>query len=150
MATIKTNAKEETGIRAVIDDWASAIRAKNAGGVVSCYAANAVKFTLAPPLQYSRDNPFDEKELQAWFASFQGPLGYEIRDLSITIGDDVAFCHSLNRMTATTINRQAVDLWFRETLGLCRIAGKWKIMHEHSSVPFYMDGSFKAAVDLKP
>ena len=27
---------------------------------------------------------------------------------------------------------------------------QWKIMHEHSSVPFYMDGSFKAAVDLKP
>jgi hypothetical protein len=25
-----------------------------------------------------------------------------------------------------------------------------KIAHEHESVPFYMDGSFKAAVDLTP
>ena len=24
------------------------------------------------------------------------------------------------------------------------------IVHEHESVPFYMDGSFRAAIDLKP
>ena len=26
----------------------------------------------------------------------------------------------------------------------------WKVMHVHASVPFHMDGSLKAAVDLKP
>jgi ketosteroid isomerase-like protein len=41
-------------------------------------------------------------------------------------------------------------IWFRHTLGFRKIRGKWKIPHEHESVPFYMDGSFKAAVDLKP
>ena len=30
------------------------------------------------------------------------------------------------------------------------LAGTWKIAHEHTSVPFYMDGSFRAAVDLEP
>jgi ketosteroid isomerase-like protein len=44
----------------------------------------------------------------------------------------------------------AQDLWFRATLGFRKIDGKWTITHEHSSVPFYMDGSFKAAIDLKP
>jgi ketosteroid isomerase-like protein len=53
-------------------------------------------------------------------------------------------------MKATTANDAKVDLWFRQTLGLLKIDGAWKIAHEHSSVPFYMDGSFKAAVDLKP
>jgi ketosteroid isomerase-like protein len=28
--------------------------------------------------------------------------------------------------------------------------GEWRIVHDHSSVPFYMDGSYRAAVDLKP
>jgi len=42
-----------------------------------------------------------------------------------------------------------VDLWFRETLGLQKFDGKWLIGHSHDSVPFYMDGSYKAAVDLK-
>jgi hypothetical protein len=31
-----------------------------------------------------------------------------------------------------------------------KIDEEWKIVHEHESVLFYMDGSFKAAVDLKP
>ena len=46
--------------------------------------------------------------------------------------------------------RCAQDLWFRETLGFRKIDGKWEIMHKHSSVPFYMASSFKAAIDLKP
>jgi len=31
-----------------------------------------------------------------------------------------------------------------------RRAGKWKIAHQHISVPFLMDGSLKAATHLKP
>jgi uncharacterized protein (TIGR02246 family) len=150
MATAKTKAVEESQIRAVIEDWANALRAKDADSVVSQYTTDSVKFILAPPLQYTRDNPFGKQALEAWLSSFQGPIGYEIHDLNITTGDDTAFCHSLNRMTATTANGSKVDLWFRETLGLRKIDGRWMITHEHSSVPFYMDGSYKAAVDLKP
>jgi ketosteroid isomerase-like protein len=42
------------------------------------------------------------------------------------------------------------DVWARQTLCFERLGGTWKIVHEHISVPFYMDGSVKAAVDLKP
>ena len=38
----------------------------------------------------------------------------------------------------------------RVTIVLRRIGGAWKITHQHTSVPFRMDGSFKAAVDLTP
>ncbi|MGH7804122.1 MAG: nuclear transport factor 2 family protein [Candidatus Binatia bacterium] len=42
------------------------------------------------------------------------------------------------------------DIWVRATVGFEKIDGAWMIVHEHVSVPFYMDGSFKAAVDLTP
>ena len=42
------------------------------------------------------------------------------------------------------------DLWFRATLGLRKTGGTWKITHEHNSTPFYMDGSGRAANDLRP
>jgi ketosteroid isomerase-like protein len=45
---------------------------------------------------------------------------------------------------------EGFDLWFRSTLGLRKSDGVWRIVHEHTSTPFYMDGSFRAAVDLKP
>jgi PhnB protein len=41
-------------------------------------------------------------------------------------------------------------VWFRLTLGLRKLGGEWKIAHHHESVPFYMDGSYRAAVDLVP
>jgi ketosteroid isomerase-like protein len=41
------------------------------------------------------------------------------------------------------------DLWFRTTMCLRKINARWRIVHDHSSVPFYMDGSYRAAVDLK-
>jgi ketosteroid isomerase-like protein len=38
----------------------------------------------------------------------------------------------------------------RSTVCFRKIAGEWMVVHEHSSVPFYMDGSYRAAVDLQP
>jgi ketosteroid isomerase-like protein len=81
-------------------------------------------------------------------SSFERPVGYEVRDLSITAGDEVAFCHSLNRVTGTTIGGKKIDMSWRATLCCRKIDGKWMVTHEHSSVPFDME-SGKASLDLK-
>jgi uncharacterized protein (TIGR02246 family) len=143
--TIKST--DEAQIRTLIDAWADALRKKDADGVLSHYAPSLVQFSLAPPLLSTAS---DAKGLNEWFATWQGPIGYEIRDLGVTVSDDVAFSHSLNRMHGTKTDGAKGDLWFRHTLCFRKIDGEWKIAHEHESVPFYMDGSFKAAVDLKP
>jgi PhnB protein len=140
-------ATDEAQIRKVIDDWASALRNKDADAVLFHYALSLTHFSLAPPLLSARS---DAEDLTTWFATWQGPIGYEIHDLNITVGNDVAFSHSVNRMHGTNTAGGKDDLWFRHTLGFRKISGEWKITHEHESVPFYMDGSFKAAVDLKP
>jgi ketosteroid isomerase-like protein len=41
-------------------------------------------------------------------------------------------------------------MWMRSTLGFRKIDGTWKISHGHSSVPFLMDGSYRAALQLTP
>jgi PhnB protein len=137
---------EEAAIRAVVEDWASALRAKNGARVKSHGVAEMVHYSMAPPLV---SDGAGSNDLQAWFDTWQGPIGYEIRDLEITAGGDVAFCTCLNRMTGTQGGGDT-DVWFRHTMGFRKIDGRWKIVHSHESVPFYMDGSDKAAVDLKP
>jgi len=69
----------------------------------------------------------------------------------VVTGGDLAFCHGFVRISGTKVDGdQKVSVWARETVCLGKAGGLWKIRHEHSSVPFYMDGSLKAAVDLKP
>jgi ketosteroid isomerase-like protein len=146
MTTETTTLHEEAKIRAAIDSRAIAIRNKNVQGVLPNFTEDSVGFFFEPPLQQS---PLKE-DLAGWFATWSSQIGYEISDLKITAGDDVAFCNSLSRLTGTRTDGTNTDLWFRETLCFQKIDGQWRIAHIHESVPMYMDGSLKAAIDLKP
>ena len=81
---------------------------------------------------------------------FASPIVCDINQLEITSADGVAFSRSLNRMTGTKTSGEEMDLWVRATICYRRIDGEWRVAHEHVSVPFHMDGSFRAAVDLHP
>ena len=64
---------------------------------------------------------------------------------------DTAFAHGYMRMTGRKKGADHdVDFWMRETLCLARNGAGWRIVHEHTSVPFYMDGSSRPAFDLEP
>jgi ketosteroid isomerase-like protein len=137
-------------IREVIEGKAALLRKGDAEAILSYYAPQFVEYTLAPPLRQPGDgrNP---AALQAWLATFEAPPSREVTQLEITTDGDVAFATSLDCLTA--VPRGATGgfrLWFRVTLGLRRTAGRWLVTHEHQSVPFEMDGSFRASTGLTP
>ena len=144
----ETSAREQ--IQAVLTECAAAIRAKDARRAVAHYAPDVVSFTLAPPLRYAGDEVRDPAGTEGWFQTWDGPIGYDIGERVIEVGGDVALCHGLTHLTGTKTDGHRVDLWFRSTVGLRRTAAGWQITHEHDSTPFYMDGSDRAALDLKP
>jgi PhnB protein len=146
-STKTSNANNENQICVLLEDWAEAHRIKDADRIASLCTEDMLQFMLAPPLQYKGANAFDRK---AWFASFEGYIGYEAHEPKILAGDDIAFCHFLNRLSATAVAGAKFSMWNRVTFGLRKLDGRWLIAHLHSSVPFYMDGGFKAAVDLHP
>jgi uncharacterized protein (TIGR02246 family) len=149
MATEDSKTSNKARIMEMINNWVKAVRAKDVNGVMSFYAPDILLFDLAPPLSYRGADAY-RKNWEEWFASWQGPIGYEMRDLSISAGDDVAFSHSLNRISGTRTNGEKTDVWVRATACFRKTDDKWLIEHEHVSVPFYMDGSDKAALDLNP
>jgi predicted dithiol-disulfide oxidoreductase (DUF899 family)/ketosteroid isomerase-like protein len=140
---------DEARVREVIADWAGAVRAKDVDRAIAHYAADVVSFDLAPPLQYAGREAL-RKSLAEWFRTFHGPIGFDVHDLTVTAGGDVAFCRSLNRISGTRINGEKTDVWVRATIGCHRGGDTWLITHEHASVPFHMDGSDRAAIDLRP
>jgi ketosteroid isomerase-like protein len=148
-STVQT--RDEVRIRQFMAGRAAAMRARDAESLVAGYAPGTVKFDLAPPLRRTAPEAGETDRLRHWFAGFDGPIDYELRDLHVTLGDQLAVCHSLNRLSATPHGApERFDLWFRATVCLGRIDGDWRIIHEHNSTPFYMDGTLRAALDLQP
>ena len=146
MTTDYASSTTESEIRGLIEDRVRAIREKDVDSVVSEYAPDLVMSNLAPPLQ---NKGVDKKGIEKWFSQYEGVIDCEIRDLSISTGDDLAFCHYLYRITGTMTNGNKVDMWVRATLCFRKIEGNWLITHEHDSEPFDMQ-TFKALLDLKP
>lgn len=148
MPTAASKANEESQIRALIEERIQAVRARDAASLMSQAAPDVLSFDVINPLQYSGADAA-RKRVEAWFSSFEGPIGHELRDLDITAGEDVAFCHSLNQVSGTKTDGQKIEMWWRATMGCRKIDGRWVITHEHSSVPFDPETG-KASLDLKP
>jgi len=144
----KNRTTNETAIRRLVDDFVKAIRAKDINGVMSFLAPDVVSFDVGPPLQHGGGEAF-VKRWQELFEAYQGPIEYEVRDLSISADDDVAFSHSLNRVAGTMKNGKKSDRWLRWTACYQKSNGKWLIVHEQVSVPVDLKTG-KALLDLKP
>ena len=124
-----------------------------------CDAARRTRPTLSARPQYSWRNPVDGASADdAGFAPVIGrsprcsnvfyAFGHSHTGLTFgpTTGRLVAELH----LTGSRTSGEQTDVWVRQTFCLRRVNGAWRIVHEHASVPFYMDGSYRAAVDLKP
>jgi ketosteroid isomerase-like protein len=85
-----TRANDEADIRRRIDQAVEAIRAMDLEALMPIYDPDIVSFDIEPPLQHLGA----QAKRTNWtkvFTIYQRPLGYEVRDLAITAGNDVAF-----------------------------------------------------------
>nr|WP_206443684.1 nuclear transport factor 2 family protein [Nocardioides sp. KC13] len=124
------------------------MRAKDLDAVREAYSPDVVSFDVEPPLQHVG---IDAK-LANWARVFEvfETVDYELRELTLRIGDDVAFGHAFGRLSGTTKNGVTTSgMWVRVTYGLCRIDGAWRIVHDQVSVPFDIL-SGRGVVDLEP
>jgi uncharacterized protein (TIGR02246 family) len=140
---------EEAEVRQLIERLIEAIQAMDLEAMKQIYAPDIVTFDVTGPLQgvgaRAKEGNWEEA-----FAMFQRPLGYEIRDLSVTTGGDVAFAHGLGRLSGTLENGSpAGGFWVRFTGCFRKIDGSWRIAHDHASVPLDM-GSGRASLNLEP
>lgn len=139
----------EAEVRGRIDQLIEAVRAMDLERLKTVYAPDVVTFDVQAPLQ----RVGLEGKLQNWveaFAAFQRPLEYDLRELAVTVGGDVAFAHGLARLRGTLKNgNPAGGFWVRFTACLRKVGGTWLIAHDHASVPLDLE-SGRAALSLDP
>ena len=145
-----TRTADERQIAELLGALTDAIRSKNARAVIGLYTDDVTAYDLPPPLRIGRGPLHDPGYLQQWFDTWDGPIESGAHDVEIAVGGDVGYAFGLRHMTGVKKDGERIDLWFRATACVRRTAGSWKIAHVHNSVPFAMDGSGRALLDLRP
>lgn len=141
-------ATDEADILALLETLHQAHHDKDGAAIAATYASDAAVFSLAPPLAHDGVDP---QEKQAWLDSWATPVELESRAFKLTISGDVAYGYGFLRMSGTKKGPEGkVSFWMRSTVCFERMDGEWRIVHEHASVPFYMDGTLRPAFDLQP
>ncbi|HYX47827.1 MAG TPA: nuclear transport factor 2 family protein [Sphingomicrobium sp.] len=136
-------------IRRVINDRIDAIRSKDAASAVACLAPEILAFEMVPPLVSPAGAARDADAFGAWLAGFE-EIDVEPVELAIEADERIGFAAALHHLVGTRIGGHAVSLWMRSTLCFLRDCEGWKIVHSHTSVPFYPGREPNAALDLQP
>ena len=127
-----TDSREEATIRERLEAWADAVRRHDLAGVAAHHSEDVVYFDVPPPTQVRGIRGY----LDSWppFFAYLGETGgFDLDDLRIIAGTDVALAHAILLVRGETeTSPESVRL----TVGLRKIAGEWTIVHEHHSVPY--------------
>jgi uncharacterized protein (TIGR02246 family) len=125
---------DETTIRDLVENWAGAVRAKDLDGILANHSPDILMFDVPPPLQ-SKGIEAYKKTWDLFFSWSRDFEVFDISEMNITAGNDVAFVTALMRCAGAEVNEEKIELEFRLTVGLRKISGQWIVTHEHHSIP---------------
>ncbi len=108
---------------------------KDAAAAVAVLDRDIVAFEVAGPLQIPASQARDVAATQAWLDAFEGPPCVDAGELTIHAAGDVAFCHSINRLSGRMADGREINIEMRSTLGFRKKESEWTIVHAHTSVP---------------
>src|ERR1700737_5242037 len=95
--------KAESQIKAVIEAWADAVRRHDLSGLLAHHAQDIVMFDVPPPLQ-SRGMDSYRKTWDLFFPYHEPSQAFDIEELAITAGEDVAFAVAIMRCGSSTVS----------------------------------------------
>jgi ketosteroid isomerase-like protein len=126
---------DEQQIRALLNEWAKATREARLDDVLKDHSENLVIFDVLPPLKYTSAAAY-RKSWGDWQPKTQGDARFELENLSVTAGDQVAFAYGFIQCGGTLPDGQVFSDTVRATFCLQKVSGTWKVVHQHVSKPF--------------
>jgi uncharacterized protein (TIGR02246 family) len=118
-------------IRALVHTWADAVHQGDLDVVLADHAEDIVMFDVPPPHRGARGIAAYRDTWPGFFAWQRSGAVFEIDELEVTVGGDVAFAHAMLRCGKPEDG--AVEPRLRLTLGLRRESDRWVVAHEHHS-----------------
>jgi uncharacterized protein (TIGR02246 family) len=134
MADKQNVSADEVAVRDLIEAWADAVRRKDHAGILRSHAADFVMFDVPPPFKSVGLDAY-RKSWDLFFARSSDPVRFEIQEMDVTAGADVAFAFASMRCEGPGADGKSEALPFRLTIALRKVDGRWMIAHQHHSVP---------------
>jgi uncharacterized protein (TIGR02246 family) len=125
---------DEREIRALIERWSQAVRDQNMDGIRADHDPDILLFDVPLPL-LSRGLDAYMASWEAFLSSSEKPVVFDFQDIEISAGSDVAFATAVGRCVNIDSNGNREPLVFRLTMGLRKADARWRVMHEHHSLP---------------
>jgi uncharacterized protein (TIGR02246 family) len=126
---------DETRIRTLIERWAQAVHDGDLDGVLEDHGTDIVMFDVPPPNDGVRGIEAYRATWPPFFDWQRRGAVFEIVDLDVIAGDDVAFAHALLRCGMPTELAKDPDNRLRLSIGLRKDRGRWNVTPEHHSFP---------------
>ncbi len=120
----------QSDIRQLIERWAAAVHTGDMDSVLADHADDIVMFDVPPPHDGVRGIDAYRDTWPPFFDWQAHGAVFEIVELDVTAGDDVAYAHALLRCGKPD---RVGDQRLRLTLGLRREGDRWIVAHEHHS-----------------
>ena len=125
---------DELELRELIARWSKAVRDQDLAGIRANHDPDILMFDVPPPF-LSRGLEAYMATWDMFFACVPKPVVFDFEDVEITAGQDVAFATAIGRCVNTDRNGEKENLRFRLTMGFRKHDGRWRVMHEHHSLP---------------
>jgi uncharacterized protein (TIGR02246 family) len=126
---------DEQQIRDLVERWARAAHAGDLDAVLRDHAGDIVMFDVPPPQQGARGLDAYRDTWPGFFEWQAKGATFDILELQVTAGADVAYAWALLRCGTAEENAAHPDRRLRLTLGLRKEDGRWVVAHEHHSFP---------------
>jgi uncharacterized protein (TIGR02246 family) len=124
----------EAQIRSLVENWARAVREEDLPAILAWHHDDIVMYDVPPPFQSIGIEAY-RNTWDLFYSKQQVKDSFQIVDLAIIAGEDVAFCYTPMKCGYYESDGRRIDLDFRLTIGLKKIDGQWWVMHEHHSEP---------------
>lgn len=150
---VATGAAAESEVRQLMEEFADAIRSGKINEIMSFYDPSLVAFDIAPPLRFTNAADYRKNWENMFTTMFEFPVNYEFNEEKILASGDLAVFHALIHTQGAFKNPppeqdKNMEAWIRYSCCLKKANNRWRIYHEHCSVPVAEDG--KALMNLKP
>jgi uncharacterized protein (TIGR02246 family) len=126
---------DEDAIRDLILRWAEAVHVGDLETVLADHDPDIVMFDVPPPYNGIRGLDAYRESWPPFFEWQRQGASFEIVELDVTAGADVAFAYALVRCGKPEEFAANAENRLRMTIGLRKRDGRWVVTHEHHSFP---------------